>query len=131
MLRFTSTLQSGSCAPNSISLNSAIWVEYVFRSSHSNVITLSLDIFPLGCCDHRFCDHISFPLCFFKYLFSQSSHSSTSQALPNCRNCESCESNCDSPHNDIRPFFIRTCFPRVPNMIKYIVSPYLQLSNGK
>ncbi len=43
------------------------------------------DIYPLGCCKHGFCDHTSFPLCFSNLLCSQSSHSSTSQALANCR----------------------------------------------
>jgi hypothetical protein len=28
-------------------------------------------------------------------------------------------------------FFVRTCGPRVPNMINYIFSTHLQLSNGK
>ncbi len=28
-------------------------------------------------------------------------------------------------------FLMRICVPRVPNMINYIFSPYLQLSNGK
>jgi hypothetical protein len=28
-------------------------------------------------------------------------------------------------------FFRRTCVPRVPNMINYIFSKYLELSNGK
>jgi hypothetical protein len=31
----------------------------------------------------------------------------------------------------ICPFFMKTCVPRVPNMINYIFSMHLQLSNGK
>jgi hypothetical protein len=75
----------------------------------------------IGYCDHRFCDHSSFPLCSPSYLCSQSSH----------RRCESCESNCDSPKVTSVLFFMRTCVPRIPNMINYIFSRYLQLSNGK
>jgi hypothetical protein len=43
-----------------------------------------LQNFPIG-----YCDHSSFPLCFFNWLCSQSStHSSTAQTLTNCRNSE-------------------------------------------
>jgi hypothetical protein len=46
-------------------------------------------------------------------------------------NCKSCDSNLESPYNDICPFFMKTCVLRVPNMINYIFSMHLQLSNGK
>ncbi len=63
------------------------------------------DIFPLGCCDHRFSDRSSFSLCFFNLPCSQPSHSSTGQGLINCRSCESFESNCDPPYIDNCPLF--------------------------
>jgi hypothetical protein len=58
-------------------------------------------------------------------------YSSIGQGLTNYTSCEGCELNCDSPYIDICPFFMRTCVPRVSNMINYIVSSHLQLCNGK
>jgi hypothetical protein len=50
----------------------------IFKSPSSVATTIdidqirsSYDIFPLGCCDHTFCEHgCSFPFCFFNWLCS-------------------------------------------------------------
>jgi NAD(P)-dependent dehydrogenase (short-subunit alcohol dehydrogenase family) len=65
-------------------------------SSHDS----SKAIFPLGSCDHRFCAHTSFSLCFSTSFCSKSSDSSTTtaQALTNWRSCENNEFNFDSSY---------------------------------
>ncbi len=102
----------------SIFLQLQVSKETNFELINLKIISLQhQDIFPLGCCDHSY-----FPLCFYNQVWSHSSRSSTGEAFINCR---SCESNCDSPT-------MRTCVPKVPNMIDYIFSTHLQLSsNGK
>ncbi len=93
------------------------WEHRIFQVD-GLIIGSSKDISPLGCCNHRFSDHISFPLYLFKQLCSQSSHRSTSQVLINC---ESWESKYNSPYSDIWVFMMRTCVPRVHNMSNYIL----------
>jgi hypothetical protein len=52
------------------------------------------------------------------------------QALTNSKSYEDCESNCDSPYNDTVLFFsMKTCVPRVLNMINYIFPMHLEFSN--
>jgi hypothetical protein len=82
------------------------------------------DIFPLGCCDH-----ISFSLCFY----SSSSHNCIIIVLVKHWSIARAESqtNCDSPYKWHLSWIlkIRTCVPRVPNMINYIfLSQLLQSS---
>jgi len=61
------------------------------------------DIFPLGCSDHRLCDHNNFPLCFSaNYGHNHSHHTAL---LLKLELFECCESNHDSPYNDILFFF--------------------------
>jgi hypothetical protein len=62
-------------------------------------------------------------------MCSQSSHSSTGQALINCR---SCGSICDLPYSDICPFFHQNiCSQRFLTWLIRWFSIHLQLSNWK
>jgi hypothetical protein len=88
----------------------------------------SEDIFPLGCYDHGFSDQSSFPLIMF---FQLAVLTIISELLVKYMPIAPAESNCDSPCNDICFLFVRTYVPGVPNMINYIFSMHLQLSNGK
>jgi hypothetical protein len=89
-----------------------------------------LQDFPIG-----YCDHSSFPLCFFNRLCSQPSHSSTtSQTVTNCRNSEELWVKLwwHCAMTFVLIFLMRRCIPRVPDMINNnISSPYLHLSNGR
>jgi hypothetical protein len=83
-----------------------------------------LNIFPLGCCGHGFYDHNNFPLCFSNKVWSQSSCSSTCQALTYWKRCESNSCYPDSTWNDMSFFSWEHVFQK---FLTWLIT-YFQLS---
>jgi hypothetical protein len=77
----------------------------------------NLDIFPLGCCDERFCDHNNFPIIYSMYMCSQSPHSIVIKQLTKYKSC------------DI--YFHGNMFPKFLTLTNYIFPTMLQFANGK
>jgi hypothetical protein len=84
---------------------------FLVHHPHSMIHRLTLDIFSLGCSDHRFYDQSSFPLLLFlvSYLFWQQCCNFTVQTLIKCK-CKNCNLICESSQNGIYLLHGNSCF---------------------